>query len=44
MEGSFFTGYKITKGAIVTYQETKRVILSNLKLIDNSLGAVANIG
>ena len=44
MEGSFFTAYKVTGGGVVTFQETKRAILSNLILIDNSIGAVANIG
>jgi hypothetical protein len=43
-EASFFNAYKIGNSAIVTNQATKKAIFSNLILIDNTIGAVVNVG
>ena len=44
IEASFYTGYKISEGAIASQQGTKRAVFSNLILIDNTLGTSLNVG
>jgi hypothetical protein len=44
MEGSYFTAYKVTLDAAVSYFKYKGVKYSHMISIDNGMGPLANVG